>query len=245
MGNRQVALVTGAQQGIGAAKAVALTAAGYTVAVNWLDDEGATDAVLHRIARTGGSAFKVKADVSKAGDVVQLVAAAAERGPLAVLVNNAAVFPRSLLLDMTEEEFDFVIGINLRGTFLCLREAARVMVAQGEGGAIVNISSGVAYQGGPRSGHYSATKAGVLDLMRVASKELAQHRIRVNGVAPGPVDAAQPRYGLTEDEIAEMSARTPLGRWRSRPISPMLSRTMQLGRATHHRPGAARQRRQQ
>jgi NAD(P)-dependent dehydrogenase (short-subunit alcohol dehydrogenase family) len=205
------ALVTGAQQGIGAATAIALARQGYAVAVNWLDDEAAADAVVATIIADGGEAVAVKGDVSKAEDVQRMLAETTALGPLGVLVNNAAVFPRKLLLEMTDEEWDFVLGINLRGTFLCLREAARIMVAQGTGGAIVNISSGAAYQGGPRSAHYSTTKAGVLGLMRVASKELAAHGIRVNAVAPGLVDTAQPRYGLTEDEIGTMSAATPIG----------------------------------
>jgi NAD(P)-dependent dehydrogenase (short-subunit alcohol dehydrogenase family) len=205
------ALVTGAQQGIGAATAIALGRLGYAVAVNWLDKQAEADAVVEAIRASGGSAKLVQGDVSQSGQVTRMVAEAAELAPLTALVNNAAVFPRKKIIEMSDADWDFVMGINLRGTFLCLREAARAMTAHGQGGSIVNISSAAAYQGGPLSGHYTSSKAGVIGLMRVASKELAPAGIRVNAVAPGLVDTAQPRDGMTEEEIEAVSKATPRG----------------------------------
>lgn len=133
------------------------------------------------------------------------------RGRLDVLINNAGVFPRVKFLDMTEAEWDFVLGINLKGTAFCAQAAARVMVAGGIQGAIVNLSSR-ALSGTPVGVHYAATKAGVVGLTRSMALALAEHRIRVNAIAPGLTDTAQPRYGNTEDELKQMALAVPLGR---------------------------------
>jgi len=121
------------------------------------------------------------------------------------------VFPRSPFLELTEREWDLVLGVNLKGGFLCAQAAARAMVAAGRPGAIVNISSS-AVRGDPRGVHYSASKAGVIGLTRSMALALAPHRIRVNAIAPGLTDTAQPRYGNTEEQIAARALEIPLGR---------------------------------
>ncbi|MFO1023540.1 MAG: SDR family NAD(P)-dependent oxidoreductase [Acetobacteraceae bacterium] len=210
--DKRVVLVTGAQQGIGRAMAIAFAQAGADVVINWLDSETAAQEVAAAVRATGRDALLVRADMGQVSQITALVEqAAAWKGRLNVLINNAGVFPRVQFLDMTEAEWDFVHNINLKGTAFCAQAAARVMVARGVQGAIVNLSSR-AMSGTPVGVHYSATKAGVVGLTRSMALALADHRIRVNAIAPGLTDTAQPRYGNTEDELKQMALAVPLGR---------------------------------
>jgi NAD(P)-dependent dehydrogenase (short-subunit alcohol dehydrogenase family) len=207
----QVALVTGAQQGIGRAIAVALAQDCADVAVNYLDDRTAADEVVAQVRGAGRRACLVQGDVSRARDADAMVArVTSELGVPTILVNNAGVFPRVEFLAMTESDWDHVIDVNLKGSFLCAQATARRMVEAGRGGAIVNLGS-VAMRGAPLGVHYSASKAGVMGLTRAMALALAPHRIRVNAIAPGLTDTAQPRYGNTEAELVEMGRQIPLG----------------------------------
>ena len=209
----KVVLVTGAQQGIGRATAIAFAREGASVAVNYLDDRAAAEAVAKEIREAGRRTALVQADVSSARDVERLVAETETAlGPIDVLVNNAGVFPRTPFLDLTEKDWDFVLGVNVKGTFLAAQAVARRLVARGAPGAIVNLTSGAAYRSSPRGVHYVTSKAGVVGLTRAMSLELAPHRIRVNAVAPGLTDTAQPRYGAGEEELAARAREVPLGR---------------------------------
>ena len=208
----KVALVTGAQQGIGRAIAVALARDGADVGVNFLDDASAAESVAGEIRGLGRRAVTVQGDVSRPASVESMVRTVADAlGPPEVLVNNAGVFPRASFLELQEREWDHVLGINLKGSFLCAQAVARALVAAGRPGAIVNISSS-AVRGDPRGVHYSSSKAGVVGLTRAMALALAPHRIRVNAIAPGLTDTAQPRYGNTEEQIAERAREIPLGR---------------------------------
>lgn len=208
----KVALVTGAQQGIGRAIAVALARDGADVGVNFLDDASAAEGVAGEIRGLGRRAVTVQGDVSQAASVESMVKTVVDAlGPPDVLVNNAGVFPRAAFLELPEREWDHVLGINLKGSFLCAQAVARALVAAGRPGAIVNISSS-AVRGDPRGVHYSSSKAGVVGLTRAMALALAPHRIRVNAIAPGLTDTAQPRYGNTEEQIAERAREIPLGR---------------------------------
>ncbi len=162
----KVALVTGAQQGIGRAIALAMAGEGADVGLNFLDDPGAAERVAGEIRGRGRKVLTVKGDVAQARDVQALVAAVTGGlGPPDILVNNAGVFPRAAFLELTEREWDHVLGVNLKGGFLCAQAVARAMVAAGRPGAIVNISSS-AIRGDARGVHYSASKAGVLGMTR-------------------------------------------------------------------------------
>jgi NAD(P)-dependent dehydrogenase (short-subunit alcohol dehydrogenase family) len=208
----RVALVTGAQQGIGKAIAVAMAGEGADVAINFLDDPAAAERVAGEVRGLGRKAITVQGDVSRMKDAVALVAAATDRlGTADILVNNAGVFPRSEFLELTEPEWDHVLGVNLKGGFLCAQAAARAMIAAGRPGAIVNLASS-AIRGDARGVHYSASKAGVLGLTRAMALALAPHRIRVNAIAPGLTDTRQPRYGNTEEQLAVRAREIPLGR---------------------------------
>jgi 3-oxoacyl-[acyl-carrier protein] reductase len=154
----------------------------------------------------------VPGNVAKAGDVADMIAAAEPFGGVDLLVNNAGIFPRVDFLDMTEDQWDQVLAVNLKGAFLCARAAAQAMVARGAPGAIVNITSVVARGGAPEGVHYGASKAGMVGLTRSMARALARHRIRVNAIAPGLTDTAQPRDGMTEAEIDAAAAALPLGR---------------------------------
>jgi 3-oxoacyl-[acyl-carrier protein] reductase len=208
----RVVLVTGAQQGIGEAMCVAFAAAGYDVAINWLDKEAAAEAVAAKVRDLGQRALTVRADVASVEEIAGMVdTTVSGLGGIDVLVNNAGVFPRVQFLEMTEAEWDLVIDVNLKGSAFCAQAAARAMVAAGRRGSIINLSSR-SLAGAPLGVHYSSTKAGVVGMTRAMALALAPHGIRVNAIAPGLTDTAQPRYGNTEEELRVMAQAVPLGR---------------------------------
>ncbi len=208
----KVALVTGAQQGIGRAIALAFAREGADVGVNYLDDRGAAEKAIQEVRGAGRRAVLVQSDVAQPAAVQAMVAqVVGELGGLDVLVNNAGVYPRVPFLEMRESDWDLVLDINLKGGFFCAQAAARVMIAGGRRGSVINMAS-QAIRGAVRGVHYSASKGGVVAMTRAMALELAAHGIRVNAIAPGLTDTAQPRYGNTEDELAEMGRAVPLGR---------------------------------
>jgi len=208
----KTALVTGAQQGIGRAIAVALARDGADVGINFLDDRKAAEAVAGEVRALGRRAVLVPGDVSRRAEVEAMVAAVVkELGAPDVVINNAGVFPRVAFLDMQDSDWDLVLNVNLKGSFLAAQAGARAIVAANKPGAIVNISSS-AVRGDARGVHYSASKAGIIGLTRAMALALAPHRIRVNAIAPGTTDTAQPRYGNTEEQLATRARETPFGR---------------------------------
>ena len=209
----RMALVTGAQQGIGRATVAALAAAGADVAVNWHDDRDLAEETAELARAEGRRAVLVRGDVSSVPDCRHMAAEAVDAlGRIDILVNNAGMFPRVAFLDMEEADYDFVVDINQKGTFFMTQAVARHMVRAGTGGSIVNLSSRSIQGMSPRGAHYTASKLGIVGITRAAATELAAHRIRVNAIAPGLTDTAQPRYGHSEAELEEMARATPLGR---------------------------------
>jgi len=208
----KVALVTGAQQGIGRAIALAFAREGADVGVNYLDDRGAADKVVQEVRGVGRRTVLVQADVAQPASAQAMVGqVVGELGGIDVLVNNAGVYPRVPLLEMRESDWDLVLDVNLKGGFFCAQAAARAMIASRRRGAIINMAS-QAIRGAVRGVHYSASKGGVVAMTRAMALELAPHGIRVNAIAPGLTDTAQPRYGNTEAELAVMASAVPLGR---------------------------------
>jgi len=191
----QVALVTGANSGIGRAVALGLAAAGADVAVNYVTDPEAAETVAQEIEAMGRRALAIRADVSREDEVVAMFARAADHfGALHICVSNAGLQRDAPFHEMTLAEWNTVIGVNLTGQFLCTREAARAFRRQGvdetvsvAAGKIICMSS--VHQEIPWAGHanYAASKGGVMLLMRSIAQELAPLRIRVNGIAPGAV----------------------------------------------------------
>ena len=208
----KVALVTGAQQGIGKAIALAYGHEGASVVVNYLDDPSAAEAVAAQIRAYGPRAVAVAGNVARIADVHKLIEAGATLGGIDVLVNNAGIFPRVEFLEMSEAQWDEVLNVNLKGTFLCTQAVARQMVARGRGGAVINLASAAAFRSSPRGVHYVSSKAGIVGLTRATALELARYRVRVNAIAPGTTDTAQPRYGMSEEELQASARQVPLGR---------------------------------
>jgi 3-oxoacyl-[acyl-carrier protein] reductase len=208
----KVALVTGAQQGIGKAIALAYGREGASVVVNYLDDRKAAEDIAAQIQQGGGQAVVAAGSVARVDDVRAMVEAGEPLGGVDVLVNNAGIFPRVEFLRMSEGQWDEVLNVNLKGTFLCTQAVARALVARGRAGAIISLASGAAFRSSPRGVHYVSSKAGIVGLTRAAALELAAHRIRVNAIAPGLTDTAQPRYGMSEEELQASGRQIPLGR---------------------------------
>ncbi len=208
----KVALVTGAQQGIGRAIALAYGREGASVVVNYLDNQAAAEDIASRIRAGGARAIAVAGNVARAADVRGLLEAGTTLGGIDVLVNNAGIFPRVEFLQMSEAQWDEVLGVNLKGTFLCTQAVAREMVARGRGGAVINLASAAAFRSSPRGVHYVSSKAGIVGLTRAAALELARYKVRVNAIAPGTTDTAQPRYGMSEEELQAAGRQIPLGR---------------------------------
>lgn len=207
-----VALVTGAQQGIGRAIALAYGHEGADVVVNYLDDAAAAEAIVAQIRDNGQRAVAVAGSVAS-GDVIgRMVEAGDALGGITILVNNAGIFPRVPFLEMTEAQWDEVLTVNLKGAFLCTQAVARQMVTRGQSGAVINLASSAAFRSSPRGVHYVSSKAGIVGLTRATALELAPHQIRVNAIAPGTTDTAQPRYGMSEEQLQEAARQVPLGR---------------------------------
>ena len=208
----KVAVVTGAGQGIGKALARGLAQAGAAVVVPDVLAENAA-ATARQIVADGGRALGLKVDVSQHAQVDAMIDGALnELHRVDILINNAGVFPRGMVLELEDETWDAVINVNLRGTWLCSQAAARVMVEQGEGGRIINFASVAAFRPATNGAHYAASKAGIVAFTRNMALEMAPYRITVNAIAPGLTDTAQPRYGMTEEEIAATGETIPLGR---------------------------------
>ncbi len=204
------ALVTGGASGIGKAIAQAFAGEGAHVIVADRAAEAANK-VVAAIEANGGKAFAVAADVSDETQVVVLLKTTIETlGGLDILVNNAGILIEKPLLETTADDFDRLIGVNLRGTFLVGREALRAMVAQ-KSGRVINIASELAYLGRENCSIYCASKGGVLSMTRAWAREFAPH-ILVNAIAPGPTDTPMLGPESTSAEMLAKESENPLGR---------------------------------
>lgn len=196
----QIAIVTGASSGIGAGCAIALADEGATVVVNYPvpDAREMADQVVARITAAGGKAVSYQCDVSKEDEVIQLFADTVSRfGTVDILINNAGLQRDAKFTDMTLAQWNFVIGVNLTGQFLCAREAIRVFLQRGLDlskskslGKIICMSS--VHEVIPWAGHanYAASKGGVMLMMKTIAQEYAPHKIRINSIAPGAIATA-------------------------------------------------------
>lgn len=208
----KVALVTGGSRGIGAAIAKRLATDGATVALSYNTSADAATDVVAEIEAAGGTARAYRADAADAEANAALVRqVASDFDGLDILVNNAGVATLGPIGELTDEDYDHNIDVNLRGSFATIREAARLMR---DGGRIVNIGSVVALQGTPESALYGASKAGATVLAKSAAKELGARRITVNVVHPGPIDTDLNPADPEKNPMAETyAASTALGRY--------------------------------
>ncbi|HUV46923.1 MAG TPA: 3-oxoacyl-ACP reductase family protein [Candidatus Bathyarchaeia archaeon] len=212
--NSKKALVTGGSRGIGKGVVLALAEQGADVAVNYHSDIEEAEKVVNEVKQMGRNSFSLKADVSRADQVEKMFAELKDKwGKLDILVNNAGIIKYADFATITEEDWDQILDVNLKGQFLCSREAVKIM---GQGGRIVNISSiasGGVGIGFNQIAHYTASKGGVIGLTATMALDLAKKGINVNSVAPGSIESDMTK-GTLEDEKAkaEMLARIPKGR---------------------------------
>lgn len=207
----KVAVVTGGGQGLGRAMTLALVRAGARVAVADMNLDTA-EGVAAEVAGAGGEALAVQVDVADEASVDSLrdrVLGRWERTD--ILVNNAGLYPRSLVVEMSEEEWDRVLDVNIGGQFLCTRAFVPQMKRQGSG-RIICTASAIGYKGAAGHSHYAAAKGAVLGFVRGLARELAPHGITVNSIAPGTANTAMPRQHHTEESLRDRGARVPLGR---------------------------------
>lgn len=202
------AIVTGAGSGIGQAIALRLAADGYNVLVN----DFRLQAAQATAAQIGAKAVAIGGDVSVEADVTSMVAAAeAAFGPVTHLVNCAGHVHQGKFTDLTVGDFDRMIAVHLRGTFLCTHAVLKGMLARGSG-VIVNIASQLGQIGGIELVHYSAAKAGIIGMTKALAREVSAQGVRVNAVAPGPINTPLVR-SLSEDWQRAKAAELPLGRF--------------------------------
>ncbi|MDB5073955.1 MAG: 3-oxoacyl-(acyl-carrier-protein) reductase [Chloroflexi bacterium] len=207
-----MALVTGASRGIGRAIATALAASGHAVCVNYRTQADAAQEVVDTIAKAGGRAVAIRGDVSKREDVDALFRQVQESlGAVTVLVNNAGITRDTLLLRLSDDDWDAVLDTNLRGAFMCTKAAVRSMI-KARWGRVINISSIVGLMGNPGQANYAAAKAGMIGFTRAVAREVANRGVTVNAVAPGYIAT-----DITEDLPAELKAKVleaiPAGRF--------------------------------
>jgi NAD(P)-dependent dehydrogenase (short-subunit alcohol dehydrogenase family) len=209
----KVALVTGGGSGIGRGAADRLAQAGATVAIADLD-AARLDRAAAELSGAGHRVFAITVDVAEEGSICAMVERTIERcGRLDVLVNNAGIYPVSPIAEMTVEEWDRVMAVNLRGAMLCIREGAAAMRRGGAGGSIINVSSiDSMHPSFVGMAHYGASKAGLNMLTRSAAIEYAPDRITVNAVCPGGVLTEGTSAAMFDGLRARLEARIPLGR---------------------------------
>jgi len=207
-------LVTGASTGIGRAAAVAAARHGANVAISYHRDDAGAHSAVAEIEAMGRRAIAIKGDVAEAETATDFVARAVEAlGRVNVFVNNAGICPFHAFLDMPAETLERTFRVNLHGAYYMVQAAANPMVKQGDGGAIVAVSSISALVGGEFQTHYTPTKAGVHSLMQSAAIALGKHGIRCNSVLPGTILTEINKDDLAdEDKRTRMAARVPLGR---------------------------------
>jgi glucose 1-dehydrogenase len=184
----KVAIVTGGNSGIGKAVVIALAAEGANVVIDWVFDEQATEDLEKQLIALGDKVTAVEADVSKVADLERLVGTAVSTfGRLDIMVNNAGVETRTSILDTTEAQYEKVLDINLKSAFFGTQLAAKQMIAQGDGGRIINMTSVHEDWPMPNNTAYCLSKGGMRMLTRTAGVELAPHNVLVVGVGPGAV----------------------------------------------------------
>jgi 3-oxoacyl-[acyl-carrier protein] reductase len=210
----KTAIVTGARRGMGRAIALAMAREGANVVVSDISQEDCQK-VVDEIEKLGRKGLALKCDVSSSDDVENMVKkTVAEFGKVDILVNNAGIIGYKPFLELTDEDWDKTLNVNLKGQFLCARAAARVM-AKNKWGRIINIASissggcGIAF---PLIAHYTASKGGVVALTEALALELTSQGINVNAICPGAIDTDMAKGAKESGQLAQVLARIPKGR---------------------------------
>lgn len=205
------ALVTGGSRGIGKAIALKLSSNGVNVAISYINNKEKAKEVVDEIEKNGVKGIALKADISKDEDVLNMVKVIeTELGVIDILVNNAGITRDNLIIRMKPDEWDDVIGTNLKGTYLCTKSVVRGMMKK-RYGKIINIASVVGITGNLGQGNYSASKAGVIGFTKSMARELASRGINVNAVAPGFIETDMTEI-LEEDIKNSLVKSIPMGR---------------------------------
>ncbi|MCK4445411.1 MAG: 3-oxoacyl-ACP reductase FabG [Thermoplasmata archaeon] len=211
MAGNEVALVTGASRGIGKAIAMRLARDGFDVAVNFLNKEREAEEVMAAIKDLGKSSQTYRTDVADFGSVQKMVEQIEEnQGSISVLINNAGFYQRGSFLDLSPEEWQRTIDVNLTGCFNCAKAVVPKMKERGKG-SIVNISSMLGFKGTSHGAHYSTSKAGIIALTKSLALELSPLGIRVNAVAPGAIETEIIAYDTPEQRKKRVDT-TPVRR---------------------------------
>lgn len=206
----KVAIVTGSSRGIGSAIAQRLSDGGATIVVNYAGRSDKAAEVVAQIEAKGGSALALQADVSKTADIQSLFDQTLDKfGKVDILVNNAGINFYKLITDVTEEDFDKIFAVNVKGTYFACQQAAKRM---SDGGRIINFSSTTTALMLPTYSAYVATKGAVEQITRVLAKELGGRGITVNVVSPGPTDTELFMTGKTEEQLNRFAQMAALGR---------------------------------
>jgi len=211
----KVVIITGARRGMGKTHALKFAEAGSKVVVSDISEEDCQK-VVEEIEKAGGEALAIKCDVSKKDEVDEMVKKTVEKfGKVDILVNNAGIADFKPFLELTEEDWDKTIDINLKGNFLCAQAAAKEMAKQ-KSGSIVNIASiamGQTGVGFPNLAHYSSSKAGIVGMTETLAQELAPYNIRINVISPGVIETPMVDPITQDEKVMEGTlARIPLKR---------------------------------
>ena len=206
----KIIIVTGSSKGIGATIAKTLASKGASLVINYASATADAENVVAEITNNGGKAIAVKADVSKPDEVKHLFDATINHfGKIDILINNAGIAIYKFIKDTTDEDFDRIFSINVKGTFNTMREASTRLA---DGGRIINFSSSVTRLMLPAYATYSATKAAVEQMTRVFAKEMGSRKITVNSVSPGPINTELFTQGKTEETIARLASMSAFNR---------------------------------
>jgi 3-oxoacyl-[acyl-carrier protein] reductase len=208
----KIAIVTGSSQGIGRATALRLAQSGADIVINYRSNASTAEEVKTQIEEMGRRCIIIQADVSQEEDVTRLFMKANESlGPISILVNNAGTTRDKLILQMSLADFEYVVDINLRSTFLCTKAALRNMM-RSRWGRIVNVSSPAALLGSAGQANYAASKAAILALTLSTAREMASRNITANAIAPGFIPT-ELTSSLTEQQRQYLLDNTPVGRF--------------------------------
>ena len=207
-----VALVTGASRGIGAVIASRLAKAGAKVGVNYRTSREAAERVVEEITKAGGEAILVEADVTQEDSAAAAIKQVVDRWQrIDILVNNAGINRDRLLLRMSSDDWDQVLGVDLKGAFLCTKHVMPHLIKQRKG-RVINISSVVGISGNPGQANYAAAKAGLIGFTKAVAREVASRSVTVNALAPGYITAGMAGE-LNEETRKRILDRIPMGRF--------------------------------